>query len=92
MRKTLLDLPRLDVAVAVGLLAVKLGGMATGAQPGGGVASWVLAPLWTLPLAWRRRSPLAVALTIAAANAVEVALVGSYDSIVLLAAVLLFPE
>jgi signal transduction histidine kinase len=91
MRKTLLGLPRLDVVVAVGLLLVKLVGMATGAQPGGGLASWLLAPLWTLPLAWRRRSPLAVALVIAATNAVEVGLVGSYDSVVFLAAYLLIP-
>jgi signal transduction histidine kinase len=91
MRKTFLDLPRLDVAVALALLVVKLGGMATGGQPGGGLASWLLAPLWTLPLAWRRRSPLAVALVIAATNAAEVGLVGSYDSIVFLAAFLLVP-
>jgi signal transduction histidine kinase len=91
MRKRLLDLPRLDVVVAVALLVVKLAGMATGVQPGGGVASWLLAPLWTLPLAWRRRSPLAVALVIAATNAVEVGLVGSYDSVVFLAAYLLVP-
>ena len=72
MRRTLFGLPATDVALASGLLAVKLAAMATGVQPGGGAASWVLAPLWTLPLAWRRRSPLAVALTVAAANAVEV--------------------
>jgi signal transduction histidine kinase len=91
MRRTLFDLPRVDVVVAAILLLVKLGGMATGVQPGGGLASWVLAPFWTLPLAWRRRSPLAVALLVAATNAVEVALVGSYDSIVFLAAFLLVP-
>jgi signal transduction histidine kinase len=91
MRRTLLDLPRLDVAIGAGLLVLKLGAMATGAQPGRGVASWVLAPLWTLPLAWRRRSPLAVALAIAATNALEVGLVGSYDSIVFLAVFLLIP-
>ncbi len=84
-------MPLPDVALAVGLLAVKLAAMATGVQPGGGVASWVLAPLWTLPLAWRRREPLVVALVVAAASAVEVALVGSYDSVVFLAVFLLIP-
>ncbi len=91
MRRTLFGLPLADVALAVGLLAVKLGGMATGAQPAPGVASWLLAPLWTLPLAWRRRAPLAVALIVAATNAVEVTLVGQYDSIVFLVAFLLIP-
>jgi signal transduction histidine kinase len=87
----LLGLPLPDVALAIGLLVVKLAGMATGAQPGGGLASWLLAPLWTLSLAWRQRRPLAVALVVAATNAVEVALVGSHDSIVFLAAFLLVP-
>ena len=84
-------MPLADVALAVGLLVVKLVAMATGAQPGGGAASWVLAPLWTLPLAWRRRSPLAVAVVVAAADVVEVGLVGSHDSIVFLAVFLLVP-
>jgi signal transduction histidine kinase len=91
MRRRLFGLPLPDVALAVGLLVVKLAAMATGVQPGGGVASWVLAPLWTLPLAWRRRSPLTVALLVAATNAVEVSLVGSHDSIVFLAAFLVIP-
>ena len=91
MRRTLFGLPATDVALASGLLAVKLAAMATGVQPGGGAASWVLAPLWTLPLAWRRRSPLAVALTVAAANAVEVGLDGVHNSVVFLAAFLLMP-
>jgi signal transduction histidine kinase len=91
MRRTFFELPRFDVGVAVGLLIVKLGGMATGVQPGGGVASWVLAPFWTLPLAWRRRSPLSVALVIAATDMAEIGLVGSRDSVVFLAAFLLVP-
>jgi signal transduction histidine kinase len=91
MRRTISGLPRADAALGVALLAVKLGGMATGAQPGGGTASWLLAPLWTLPLAWRRRNPLAVAAVVAATNVVEVALVGSHDSVVFLAAFLLIP-
>ena len=84
-------LPLLDVAVAVGLLAVKLAAMVTGTQPGGGLVSYLLAPLWTLPLAWRRRSPLPVAVVVAATNTVEVGLVGSHDSIVFLAVFLLIP-
>jgi signal transduction histidine kinase len=91
MRRTIFGLPLSDVAPAVGLLAVKLGAMATGVQPGGGAASWLLAPLWTLPLAWRRRNPLAVAAAVATADVIEVALVGSHDSIVFLAAFLLVP-
>ena len=91
MRRTLLRLPLPDAAMAVGLLAAKLVTMATGMQPGGGVASWLLAPLWTLPLAWRRRSPLAVAVVVAATDALEVGLVGVHDSIVFLAAFLLVP-
>ncbi|HET7567451.1 MAG TPA: histidine kinase [Gaiellaceae bacterium] len=91
MRTTPFGLPRLDVAIAVALLAVKLAGMATGVQTGGGAVSWALAPLWTLPLAWRSRSPLAVALVVAAANAVEVGLAGVHDSIVFLAVFLLIP-
>ncbi len=84
-------LPAVDVAIASALLVVKLAAMATGVQPGGGVASWVLAPLWTLPLAWRSRRPLAVAFVVAAANAVELGLVGFYNSIVFLAVFLLIP-
>jgi signal transduction histidine kinase len=91
MRRTLLGLPILDVALAVALLAAKVVTMATGVQPGGGAASWLLAPVWTLPLAWRRRAPLAVALVVATADIVEVALVGSRDSVVVLAVFLLLP-
>lgn len=91
MRRTILGLPLADVVLAVVLLAVKLAGMATGIQPGGGAASWALAPLWTLPLAWRARAPLAVALVVAATDVVEVSLVGSQDSVVFLAAFLLVP-
>jgi signal transduction histidine kinase len=91
MRRTLLGLPILDVALAVALLAAKVVTMATGVQPGGGAASWLLAPFWTLPLAWRRRAPLAVALVVATADIVEVALVGSRDSVVFLAVFLLLP-
>ncbi len=91
MRRTLRDLPLLDRCLAVVLLAAKLATLATGAQPGGGVASYVLAPFWTLPLAWRSRRPLAVALAVAATDVVEVGLVGYRNSVVFLAAFLLIP-
>ncbi|MGH3003292.1 MAG: sensor histidine kinase [Gaiellaceae bacterium] len=89
MRRTIFGLPLLDVALAVALLAVKLVTLATALQPGGGLVSYLVAPLWALPLAWRSRRPLGVAVVIAATNAVEVGLVGSHDSIVFLAAFLL---
>jgi signal transduction histidine kinase len=91
MRKTVHGLPLADVVLAAGLLAVRLVTMATGVQPGGGLASWVLTPLWTLPLAWRRRAPLLVAVIVASANALEVCLVGVHDSVVFLAVFLLVP-
>ena len=91
MRRRLFGLPLPDVALAVGLLVVKIVAMATGVQPGGGVASWLLAPLWTLPLAWRRRSPLLVAVVVALTDLLEVGLAGGHDSIVFLAAFLLVP-
>ena len=91
MRRTLLGLPLVDVAIALALLAVKLAALSTGAQPGGGVASYVLAPFWTLPLAWRSRRPTTVALLVAAADVVEVGVAGYHDSIVFLAAFLLVP-
>ena len=91
MHRTVFGLPLVDAALAAALLVVKVAGMATGVQTGGGVTSYVLAPLWTLPLVWRRRAPVAVAIVIAVTNAVEVALVGSHDSIVFLAVFLLIP-
>jgi len=84
-------LPLHDVVLASALLAVKLAAQATAVQPGGGLVTFLLAPLWTVPIAWRSRRPLGVALVVAAADVVEVALVGSHDSIVFLAAFLLVP-
>lgn len=84
-------MPLHDVVLASALLAVKLAAQATAVQPGGGLVTFLLAPLWTVPIAWRSRRPLGVALVVAAADVVEVALVGSHDSIVFLAAFLLIP-
>jgi signal transduction histidine kinase len=89
MRRTLFGLPILDAAFAAVLLVVKLVTLATGLQPGAGIVSYVLAPFWTLPLAWRRPYPLAVALVVGGADVTEVALGGYHDSIVFLAAFLL---
>jgi signal transduction histidine kinase len=91
MQRRLLGLPLFDVALAVGLLVVKLVTLATAVQPGGGLVSYALAPFWTLPLAWRRRFPVGVAVAIASADVVEVAASGFHNSIVFLAAFLLVP-
>jgi signal transduction histidine kinase len=89
VRRTLAGAPLPDAAIAVALLAVRFATLATGLQPGGGWISYATTPLWMLPLAWRRRSPLAVAVAVAAADLVEVA-VGSYhDSVPELLALLL---
>jgi signal transduction histidine kinase len=89
-RRTLLGLPLPDVVLALGLLALRLATLATGVQSGG-ASSYALAPLWTLPFAWRRRYPVAVAVAVAAADIVDVAVGGYHDSIVFLAAFVLVP-
>jgi signal transduction histidine kinase len=81
--------PLTDAVIAVVLLAVRFATLATGMQPGGGWISWLLAPFWMLPLAWRSRYPLAVALTVAAADLVDVAVGGYHDSVPELIALLL---
>jgi signal transduction histidine kinase len=91
MRRTLVGLPLPDVVLAVALLVVKLATIATGIQPGGGAWSYAAAPLWTLPLAWRRRHPTAVALAIAVPLAGESALAGYHDSVVALVVILVVP-
>jgi signal transduction histidine kinase len=89
--RRLFGLPLLDVALAVALFALKLVTLVTGLESGGGLVTYLLAPLWTLPLAWRSRYPVAVACAVAGANAVEVAFVGVHNSVVFLAAFLLVP-
>lgn len=90
MRRVAFRLPLLDVAVAVALLAVRLVTLAAGVQAGGAV-SYALAPLWTLPFAWRRSHPLAVAVLVAGANLIEVGAGGYHNSIIFVVAYLLAP-
>ncbi len=90
-RSSLFGLPLPDVALALALFVLKVVTLVTGMQPGAGALSYVLAPLWTLPLAWRSRRPLAVAAIIAATNALEVAGGGYHDSVVALVALVLVP-
>jgi signal transduction histidine kinase len=84
-------LPRVDVALAAGLLVVKLITLAAGIQPGGGAASWIAAFPLTLPLAWRSSKPVGVAVVCAAAATGEVVFGGYHDSVVTLAVWLLLP-
>jgi signal transduction histidine kinase len=60
-------LTRADVALALGLLAVKLAFVFTGTL----MSSVATAIALTVPLAWRRRSPLAAASVVAAAIVVD---------------------
>jgi signal transduction histidine kinase len=66
-------LTRADVALALGLLAVKLAFVFTGTLMSGGATplSVATAIALTVPLAWRRRSPLAAASVVAAAIVVD---------------------
>jgi signal transduction histidine kinase len=61
-------LPRADVALALGLFALKESFVATGTLMSGGATplAGLSAAALTLPLAWRRRAPLAVSLIVAA--------------------------
>jgi signal transduction histidine kinase len=84
-------LPRVDVALAAALLAAKLITLAAGIQPGAGVVSYVAAFPLTLPLAWRSRKPVGVAVICAAAAAGELLIGGYHDSVITLAVWLLLP-
>lgn len=68
LRRTVRDLPRADVALALGLFALKEAFVVTGTLMSGGVTPFAIfsAAALTLPLAWRRRSPLTVAVIVAA--------------------------
>lgn len=89
MHRAFVRLPLRDSTLAVALLLAKLLILATGVQVGDGLLSYLLAPLWTLPLAWRRRYPTSVALIVVGTAAVEAGVGGYHDSIVALTALLL---
>ena len=89
VRRTFSGSPRLDVALATGLFAGKLFELVSGAHASGGAVAYVLAPLWTLPLAWRSRNPLAVALIVAGTGLADVILIGYHHSVVGIAALVL---
>ena len=80
MRTTRYVQPMPDVALALGLFAMKLAGLALGIQPGP-VLMYAFVPFWTLPFAWRRRYPVALAIVVAATGLVEYAAVGYHDSV-----------
>ena len=80
-----------DVALAVGLFVVKLVTLVTGIQAGAGAISYVVLPLLTLPLAWRRVRPAHVAFAVAAAALLELAIGGYRDSVVTLACFVIVP-
>lgn len=80
-----------DVALAVGLFVVKLVTLAAGVQESAGPISYVVLPLWTLPLAWRRVRPAHVAVAVAAASLLELSIGGYRDSIVELACFVIVP-
>ena len=80
-----------DVALAVGLFGIKLVTLLAGIQESAGPISYIVAPLWTLPLAWRRTRPGWVALAVATAALLEVTIGGYRDSVVELACFVIVP-
>jgi signal transduction histidine kinase len=79
------------MALALGLFAIKLVTLVAGIQPGVGAISYIVLPLWTLPLAWRRIRPAHVAVAVATAAVLEDAIGGYSDSVVSLACLILVP-
>jgi signal transduction histidine kinase len=73
IRRIVVRLPRLDVALALVLLTLKLVFVFTGTLMSGGAGPLSVATAFalTVPIAWRRRTPLAAAAVIAAAIAVD---------------------
>jgi signal transduction histidine kinase len=83
--KTILALPLTDVLLAGVLFAVKLVTLATGIQPGAAVML-AFVPFWSLPFAWRRRHPVALAAIISSTGVCEYSIAGYHDSVVALLA------
>ncbi len=83
-RRLFAGLPRADVALALALFAVTEAFVFTGMLMSGGVTplSVASAAALTLPLAWRRRAPLATAAIVAGAIVVD-DLVAGWDSAVI---------
>jgi len=77
-----------DLALALALLVAKVALLATGVQSGPWLA-YALAPVWTLPVAWRRRYPVTVIAIVAAVDVVEVTASGYRDSAVVLVTLLI---
>jgi signal transduction histidine kinase len=83
--KTILALPLTDVLLATVLFAVKLVTLATGIQPGPAVML-AFVPSWSLPFAWRRRHPVALAAIISSTGVCEYSIAGYHNSVVALLA------
>jgi signal transduction histidine kinase len=83
-RRLFAGLPRADVALALGLFALTEAFVVTGTLMSGGATplSVASAAALTLPLAWRRRAPLAAAAIIAGAIVVD-DLVAGWDNAVI---------
>ncbi len=83
-RRLFAGLPRADVALALGLFALTEAFVVTGTLMSGGVTplSVASAAALTLPLAWRRRAPLAAATIIAGAIVID-DLVAGWDNAVI---------
>jgi signal transduction histidine kinase len=77
--------------LAVGLFVIKLVTLVAGVQESAGPISYLVLPLWTLPLAWRRVRPAHVAIAVAAAALLEVSIGGYRDSLVELACFVIVP-
>lgn len=81
MRRTVLGLPLVDVALAAVLAAVKLGMVAAGWHVEPVFLTYVAALLLTVPLACRRRYPLGVTLVVQGAFIGQLAVLGFDSSI-----------
>jgi signal transduction histidine kinase len=83
--KIVRGLPFADVLLAAVLFVLKLVTLATGVQPGPAVMV-AFVPFWSLPFAWRRRHPLAVAGIVSANGVCEYRVAGYHNSVVALLA------